>query len=636
MVSLWLLLIICFLGSFTAQAEPVLPAWSLEQVHKAIQSTTACIPYPTYQQREFWDHAGKLPLFREGVEKIQAEAKGLKSTDPPFLRASKYLDFQRNGDREQYQNLLSERARFLNAFSLAECFQGRGDYLDPLMDILWAYCEESDWCYPAHTKGLVNPPLPAIDLRSTRVSLDLAVADYVFNDALLPEVRQRIHYELQQRTFLPFLSREFGWMTSRHNWNAVCNGNIIRAALLVIEDRDQLAQIITRAQNSLEYFLEGFDQDGGTAEGIGYWNYGFSHFVQAGWFLNSCSRTAGQLDLFAPQLVKDIACFPMRAELSPGMYPSFSDGGEKIEFSFGWISAVAEACGLEDLKAFIQARKGPKGSVASLDGFLQEALLLKDAETAQPFLAEKSNFFSGIEWFISRADPAETDGLVIAAQGGNNGENHNHNDVGNMILHYKGESILADLGAPVYDRGFFSSRRYSYLAARSLGHSVPRVHGIEQIAGAQARAIAAVTRTDEVDTFRADITSAYPPAAGLKSLVRTIKLHRKPGDGWVEVRDDCSVSIPDATFESALITYGQIEIAKPGLVRIQGQHGAIEISYQPEEGTAASVQEFDSKAEKLRTAEAKPIVRRLALTRKAENEAAHLTLRIVPVSLSSH
>lgn len=612
------------------RAEQILPPWTLEQVHQAIESTTRCIPYPTYQQRDFWDGIRHHPQFKEGVGEILAQAEKLKASDPPFLRASTYLNFQRNGDRRKYENLLRERGQFLNAFSLAECFQGKGDYLDPLLDILWAYCEESDWCYPAHTKGLVNPDLPTIDLRSTGVTFSLAVVDYVFNDALLPEVRQRIRYELQQRTFLPFLAREFGWMTSRHNWNAVCNGNIIRAALLVVDDQAQLAQIVTRAQNSLEYYLEGFDKNGGTAEGIGYWNYGFSHYVQAGWFLNHCLRDTTALDLFSPPLVKDIARFPMRAELSPGKYPSISDGGEDGVFSFGWISSIADSCQLDDLKAFIQARKGPKGSVDSLDVFLQEAVLLKDYNLTKPYQPQRSFFFSGIEWLVSRAAPANPDGLVIAVQGGNNAENHNHNDLGNFIVHYKRESLLADLGAPVYDRGFFSSKRYSYLAARSLGHSVPRVHGMEQIPGAAARAVVAVTQTDSVDTFCADITSAYPPAAGLKSLVRTVSLHRQPGKGWVELRDDYSVTIPDATFESALITHGEIKNIRPGVVKILGDQGSLEIEYQPIEGTTVLVQEFDSKSEKLRTAESRPVVRRLGLIRKVGEGRGSLSLRITP------
>ena len=48
---------------------------------------------------------------------------------------------------------------------------------------------------------------------------------------------------------------------------------------------------------------------------------------------------------------------------------------------------------------------------------------------------------------------------MLAAKGGHNGEMHNQNDVGNLIVHAFGESLVADLGRGRYTRAYFGPAR---------------------------------------------------------------------------------------------------------------------------------------------------------------------------------
>ncbi len=73
----------------------------------------------------------------------------------------------------------------------------------------------------------------------------------------------------------------------------------------------------------------------------------------------------------------------------------------------------------------------------------------------------------------------------FAAKGGNNAEQHNHNDCGSYILNIDGAPVVVEIGAPEYTKDFFRENRYQYLAARTLGHSLPIVNGREQAAGPQ-------------------------------------------------------------------------------------------------------------------------------------------------------
>jgi hypothetical protein len=68
--------------------------------------------------------------------------------------------------------------------------------------------------------------------------------------------------------------------------------------------------------------------DGCTAEGIGYWNYGFGSYVEFADHLEP--RIGGACSPFEVPIVGDIAdaeC-PLKTGLSPGRYVPFSDASE--------------------------------------------------------------------------------------------------------------------------------------------------------------------------------------------------------------------------------------------------------------------------------------------------------------------
>ncbi|NUN95420.1 MAG: heparinase II/III family protein [Candidatus Omnitrophica bacterium] len=616
------------LVTLPALGSDLMEPWTEQQVAEAIGASAAFHPYPAWSERARWDAFRERTELREVLDAAVERARKLRDETFPALPATAYLDYQRTGRRTAFQSLQRRREDFLHAFALAECALGTGEFLDPLLDVIWAFCEESDWCMPAHTKGLLDPNEPPVDLRSTRVGFHLALIDRVLGEALPPELRRRLRHELDRRLFEPYLTRDFGWLRATHNWNSVCNGNILKAALLEVEDSTRIAKIIVHAQNALCLYLTGFDQDGGTAEGISYWNYGFSHYITAAHLLNLYSD--GRLNLLAPARVREIAQFPVRIELSPGKYPSFSDGGEARGFSPGWVLHAADALDLPTLRAFVGARNEFAQPPNELDSFLEVALLAPPASASDRFVPEPFNYLRGIDWMISRANPDNPDGLVLAVQGGNNGENHNHNDVGTPIVHYRGESLVVDLGAPIYDRGFFSPQRYTYLVARSLGHSVPLVNGFEQFAGKTAASITQITHTKEVDTFHADITSAYPPGAGLARLIRTVALHRDQGEGWIELHDTAAFNVSSATFESALITYAEADTRPAGAVLLKGEDGGLRVEYNPEQFTA-EVTEFDAAEAKLPTAKENPTIRRIAFRGKQPSEAFECRLKMIPL-----
>ena len=105
---------------------------------------------PPASDRVAWN-AVHAAIGDEAVVAIVQWAEQAANSAIPPLSASLYLEFKRNGQREGYQEPYTRRREVQTALTLAECLQYEGRFLDPLMDVTWAICEESSWAYPAHT-----------------------------------------------------------------------------------------------------------------------------------------------------------------------------------------------------------------------------------------------------------------------------------------------------------------------------------------------------------------------------------------------------------------------------------------------------------------------------------------------------
>jgi hypothetical protein len=405
--------------------------WTVDDVAGALRATGEQYPLPTYEDEAVWDDLRTHDLTGPVVEDVLERAADAREEPVPHLPATMYLDYTRTGNRTRYQEAWRTRQRRLGLFVLAESFEREGEYLDPILDYVWAITEQATWAWPAHLGGERIEGLPGIVPDDERT-----VA--LFN-AGMAKVLAEIDHVLGERLDVP---------------GVAARG---RAAFAETDP------IHNRLGNTLR---------------------------------NALAARAVSPDLAVPT-------------------------------------------------------PAPVGH------------------------------FEGFGWWIARDDPADPDGLVVAAKAGHNQESHNHNDCGTFVVHYGRESLLTDLGSPTYDRDYFGPDRYTdYLAPRSLGHSVPHVNGCEQASGRYADddgwyGSEVIERTGDGDeTFGVELAGAYPDAAGLDSLRRTITLERSgAGTGpRVTVADDLTFERPENTFESVLVSYFPLE-ARDGDVIATGERG---------------------------------------------------------------
>lgn len=118
------------------------------------------------------------------------------------------------------------------------------------------------------------------------------------------------------------------WINSTNNWNAVCHGGMITAALVTADVNPELAaRIISRALDKLPGSLSEYAPDGVYPEGATYWGYGTSYTIIAASALKSAfgsdfgiSKSPGFME--SPVFVLQVT--------SPrGEYFNFADCGDR-------------------------------------------------------------------------------------------------------------------------------------------------------------------------------------------------------------------------------------------------------------------------------------------------------------------
>ncbi len=482
----------------------------------------------------------------------------LNALDPdrpiPAIKRSQYRNFQRNGDRDRHQALERARKTELDQAALALWLRHPKASLDYLQDLLWAYCEDSTWVMAAHENR-------AIDLGAAMLGASLAELLHLFEDQLEEEVRARVDREIETRIFRRYRALDAldNWNTNRNNWNHVCNGEIVRAALYRIQDPVKLAHFIHTPLQNMTYALDGFAEDGGCHEGPGYWAYGFGHFVRAAHALHR--RTEGEINLMEDPSgkIEKICRFPLAPHIEGPLRATFSDSDHgfvpaEIALRINAFYRIPELYGLCDRHPDQKLKIASLPELALYSGFKVPAAPVRE-DALLPDL--------GLAKVRSAPGPRQMTLLCLA---GHNGVPHNHNDIGSFIVHKQGRLPLVDPGRPIYRRETFSPARYDILFCNSLGHSVPLVNGKQQVAGATHRGTLRVDSSGNSGEKRVtiDMTRAYPRGT-IRSLVRTFILDTRRHALTLEDRF-CFSRQPRA-LEEGFVTYETVR-ATPESVRI--------------------------------------------------------------------
>ena len=152
----------------------------------------------------------------------------------------------------------------------------------------------------------------------------------------------------------------------------------------------------------------------------------------------------------------------------------------------------------------------------------------------------------------------------MAIKGGNNGESHNHNDVGTFVVYYNGEPFVIDAGVDTYSRTTFSPDRYSLWYMQSSYHNLPDINGVAQKDGSSFKAADAVFDQEKRE-LSLELRNAYPPEAGIRSFRRTLRLE----ENSVTVTDRFDLE-GEGKVEEHYLFQNKPDLSVPGVLRVEG------------------------------------------------------------------
>jgi hypothetical protein len=500
-------------------------------------------PVPPATDRAAWARADAPTLAALAVR-----ARDDLGTPWPVPLQHDYSRRWRDGDRDTYEQAVFARQRRLSRAVAMAAATLEDAWLDEVADGVTLLCEQSTWCWPAHDDTFdahrsVVPTVtdPYLDLGAGEVVGQLAWLDHVLAgplDERYPGLRARIRHEADARVLTPFLRRrDWHWLGldgDVHNWNPWIHGNVLVAALALEADADRRAEIVDLVVEGIDRYIAALPDDGAVDEGYSYWWNGACRTLEVLDLLGHA--TGGALDASAVPALRATVAFPHRMHLSGGWYLNIADGPARPSDAQPWhaLHRAARAVGDDDAAAHAAAHRVPGGPVADEAAGLGRLLLaLHDAEwrdgvpSGSPL--PRDVWFPSTQVLLARPEAGSSRGLTLAAKAGHNGEHHNHNDVGEVVVALNGVPVVVDAGRPTYTAQTFGPDRYAIWTMQSTWHTVPEVRGTAQAPG---RDFGAQDVTVEVDdagaSLRADIAGAYP-RDDIERWWRTSRLDRATG-----------------------------------------------------------------------------------------------------------
>lgn len=269
-----LLLLLLFCVSLTSQADNKLleSVVKYEQLDKVLNFDKTWVDYPAYSDRAGWATRVDEQMAKLIIEKGE---KALKHVWKPDL-ASDYLAYKRTGA------ILTGRENHLalQALTLAELVEGKGRFMDAIIDGAWFLCETS-WIHSAHLhfqkdrSGLPDRDEPTVELVVSDIGAQMAWLHYFFKDEfdkVSPLIDKRIVEEVNRKLIQPYMERDdYWWMgfsgVAVNNWNPWINYNVLQAVMLVETDRTRIEQGVWKLIKSMDYFFGVYKKDGACEEG---------------------------------------------------------------------------------------------------------------------------------------------------------------------------------------------------------------------------------------------------------------------------------------------------------------------------------------------------------------------------------
>ena len=618
MKKLCWILAICLLEINIGKAQEtklLSTAYNKDFLAKNIQTADQWHPFPKANETEEWTKLVSAELRKKYIE------EGEKYLNQPWdvLPVTSFLEFYRDGNRTHYEKIIFGRRQRLADLVMAETMEGKGRFTDDIINGIWAICEETFWGVPAHisyrdkTKGFPDSENQIVDLFAAETASLISWTWYLMGDkldAVSPAIGIRMHHEVETRILKPCMNTDFGWMgfngSKVNNWDPWICSNWLTSILIMENNEASRAASLERCLVCIDHFIDSYASDGGCDEGPSYWN-------RAGGTLYQCldllySASEGKINIYTNRKIGEIGKYIFRLHICNNYFVNFADASAIVKPNATLLYNIGERTSdkaMLGFAAFFAKQEEYGHSVVHTEfGSLYETLSsfgviepLSKIAPEPPMPSE--SWLPGIQVCTARSQAGSCNGFFFAALGGNNGESHNHNDVGSFVLYHNGKPFIIDAGVGDYTAKTFSKQRYEIWTMQSAYHNLPTINGVMQHEGEQYKAEQVnFSANPKQVSFSLDIDKAYPKEAQVEKWKRTYTFLRQSG---LDISDSYQLGAITDTTRLSFMTYPEPIIRKPGEIEFKTDDQTLVLSYPPQK-LEASVEKVDFTDSRLQSA----------------------------------
>jgi hypothetical protein len=426
------------------------------------------------------------PLVSAYMEILRSSAKEIMQA--PLLERQIY-------DGRRMLSISREMVRRMGILGIVYHIDKDTVILNRIHQELLKVCAFSDW-NPSHFLDVGEMAL------GVSIGFDFAGRD-------LPEETNDIVLQaLIDKAARPGFDNNFNnWVSNSNNWNQVCHGGLIAAAISFAQkDPGLAADVISRALDNMHYALEEYGPDGVYPEGITYWSYGTIYALMTASILNNVFGTDFGMTDF-PGFMES-AEFALLMTAPSGEYFDFFDcqsnfrsgprgvnqaavarfNNPEVAVSMLWFATKTGNSLYVDRSYFLDHSAERRQS--RFDGIAILWLTEFEEKYYEPLPSTwMGNGPNPIAIFRgNKANPDEDpDMFYLGTKGGRASISHGHMDAGSFIFELDGIRWSVDPGiqpyAPLEQVGFNQwnreqdSERWTLLTKGSHGHSTLVVNG---------------------------------------------------------------------------------------------------------------------------------------------------------------
>lgn len=457
----------------------------------------------------------------------------------------------------------------------------------PLIAEPWTGVHFLDTAEAAFTLALVYDWLHA-ELRPDELD---AIAAKVHREALLASVTDE---------------HRLGWLWAAHNWNQVCHGGLVTAALVLAERHPDLSRhIINRSIAQLPRAAAAYAPVGVYPEGPSYWNYGTSfHLLQLEAYRSALGESLG------------LERFPGFLETAAALDQITGPSDEYFNHSDNRLRRIYSAASLW----FARENRQPALARAELARMRRQALVIEPDDSRDlplsllwwrplpPAEGAAAAPRASLAWVgqgiqpvaVLRSSWDDPRATWLALKGGTAGHSHAHMDAGSFVLEALGVRWAVDLERDNYqslrNAGYAhsdifgltqSSKRWAVFRLGSEGHNILRFDRAPQLVSGRATIGPLVTDASG-SSVEVDLTSTYAGQAA--AARRRATLHP---DASVTIADTWTTLATPAEVSWQWLTPARVTRTAEGLL-LEHRDVALRLRINASDTYSATIEPVDT------------------------------------------